>query len=93
MGESDARLLEDAAVAEYAAQPAAATGTIPHIALKHALAVKLFELGDDTVLQRLQVVFDLIEFSHGFRGRSTLPDARIRISEAPDAGPQSPGTM
>ena len=43
--------------------------------------------------QSLQIVFDLFEFVRGWAALRTAPVLRSRISDGPEAGPQSPGTM
>ena len=93
MRETDAGFLENGAVTHYTTQPAATTGTLPRVATKLRPAVQVFDFADDPALQGLQVAFDLFEFFHALRDRTALLVIRSRISEGPDAGPQSPGTM
>src|SRR5262249_50757650 len=54
VGEADAGLLADAALLPHTGPPAAAAGTLPGV-LVEALAVQLFEAGDDAVLQAAEI--------------------------------------
>ncbi len=93
MRETDARFFEHPAVLHDAAQPAAASRPLPGVAAETGAAVQLLELGHDAALQTLQVVLDLFQLVHWTAALSIAPVFRSRISEGPDAGPQSPGTM
>ena len=64
MREADAGLLEDRAIAQDAAQTAAAARSLPRIAFERRFAVKLLEFGNNAALQRLQIFLYLIKFIH-----------------------------
>ena len=51
-----------------------------------------FEFDADPVLQVCEVVLNVVDIAHDARARSTRPLTKSRISEGPEAGPQSPGT-
>ncbi len=90
--EVDPGLFENAAALQYTAFSTAATWPVPGVAVKRFFAVQQFELGDDPALQRLQVVFDLVDVAHALPGLNTRPVSSSLISEGPLAGPHSPGT-
>ena len=70
MGETDAGLLEDGAIAQHPGTPAPARGSRPGILLKTAVPVLAFQRGTEVVLQLEQVGADGVEV--GWHGQIVL---------------------